>query len=330
MTSKCSTCSEQILSSDYIKCDGSCGRLFHSKCVSLNKTTMNAISSNANVHWFCHECNSGNLTVIASIDSLRSSVNQMSQSLATDLGIFTNGFKSLSEVLVGSISSLCQNNKPPSDLAYSAVLQSNNKRHRDVSPEDSSALPRKKIVLGTNESNRTIAAVPDDNAKRPATTRRKSIVVSNINCDISAEYLAKFLASELRIESESIRVTPLQSNGRSFSSLQYRISAPEASYDRLMTPSTWPKNVRVCDYIFKRRSNNVNQASMESFLERESTARPRRTIVPTRTTNYQPSTQARSMETPTQDSTDQLIPDTPLITLITEDSMSNTEMERID
>lgn len=145
MSSKCFTCNESILSPEFIKCDGKCGQFFNSKCVYLNKTTLNAITSNANVHWFCHDCNSGNLTVMESIENLKDAVNQMSGSLATDLGNFTNGVKSLTESMIGSITKLSQANNHQRISNHSTVLSSNNKRLRESVTDESPAAPSKKL-----------------------------------------------------------------------------------------------------------------------------------------------------------------------------------------
>lgn len=157
------------------------------------------------------------------------------------------------------------------------TLTSNNKRLREESYTDHAPiLPhKKKIILGTNEKDRTIAAVSayneDATAGRPTSGKRKSIVVSNIGNSITPEYLMNYLSNELNTAKENILVTSLQSKGKSFNSLQYRISAPEINYAALMTPSTWPRNVRVRDYIFKRQNNT--EASMDNFLEKETATR---------------------------------------------------------
>lgn len=202
--------------------------------------------------------------------------------------------------------------------SYSSTLTSNNKRHRDDSgSEQSPAIPPKKIILGTNEKDRTIAAVntPNNNMAKVGSTstssRRKSIVVSNIGNSITPEYLTNYLANELNIEKENILVTPLQSQNKNFNSLQYRVSTPEANYGTLMTPSTWPKNGRVRDYIFKRR-NNTEAASMENFLEKETASR------------------SKDLETTKQS---QVIPPTVeeiIMNSTLNDSTMNTEMEQAD
>lgn len=74
MSTKCFTCKEPIINADYIECEGTCAEKFHSKCVALNKTTLNAITSCPNVHWFCHECNNGIKAIGTSIDNMRNAV----------------------------------------------------------------------------------------------------------------------------------------------------------------------------------------------------------------------------------------------------------------
>lgn len=107
----------------------------------------------------------------------------------------------------------------------------------------------------------TIANATMDNAIE----KRKSVVVSNISVNITADYLANYVATELNAEKAIIRATPLNSKGRNFNSLQNRILMPEKYYDALMTPNTWPKNVKVREYVYKRRTEG---ASIENFLEK--------------------------------------------------------------
>lgn len=285
MASKCFSCNEPILNSEFIKCEGICCQLFHSRCVSLNKTTLNAITSNANVHWFCHDCNDGSRNVSTAINGLKSSVDQLTNSLAVDLSSLAKGFKTLTENLLGSISNLTKSNAAPLQKHSNDIIRSNNKRGREESTDDTNAnLPRqKKIILGTNEDDRSIAAaynVNKDNITNDMKVvheRRKSVVVTNINSSITPEYLINYLTKILKIDKEKIKVTLLTTNNkkpnqRTFNSLQYRISTPESKYEDLMTPSTWPVNVRVRDYFFKQRNN---EASMENFLEKDTTTRAR-------------------------------------------------------
>lgn len=268
MASKCMTCNESILNSDFIKCEGACSQLFHSKCVALNKTTLNVIASNSNVHWYCHECNSGNRNVTSTIDNFRESIVQLTQSLSADLSNFTNGFKGLSETLIGNIAVLSNVNQTQQ---ISDVPISNKKTHQeDFNDDCMHRMSRKKIILGSNEKDRSMAAVDiknnNTNLSDPIVTaeRRRSVVVSNIGSSITADYLTNYLATELNINKERIRVTPLANNRREFNSLQYRISTPECNYDAVMTPNTWPKNVRIRDYIFKPRCNGV---SIDNFFK---------------------------------------------------------------
>lgn len=137
------------------------------------------------------------------------------------------------------------------------------KRNRDDSNDETlTDLPCKKIILGTNEKDRSIAAV-DPSSEISKQERRKS-VVSNIGCSITADHLTKYVADELNIGMELIRVTPMNKNSQRFNSLQYRISVPESQFEFLMMPSTWPKGVRVREYVFKPR--NGNGVSIDNFL----------------------------------------------------------------
>lgn len=282
MASVCTTCNESILTTEFVQCEGICNKLFHSKCVALNKTTLNAITGNPNVHWYCYTCNDARIDVSSSIDNLKQSVDQLTCSLASDLSKFTSGFKLLSDTLVGNISSLRKGatcTKPNVDANIGK------KRQRDESNEDAVPMPRKKIILGSNRNHESIAAInisePSGNVSK--SERRKSVVVSNIACGISAEYLTNYLSSELAIDNELIRVTSLNSNSNKVNAIQYRVSVPELHYNKLMSSNTWPQNVRVRDYVFKRRNNTNNGVSMNNFLERQTANRTETPILPVET-----------------------------------------------
>lgn len=54
-------------------------------------------------------------------------------------------------------------------------------------------------------------------------------------------------------------------NHEELSYLQYRVSFPEVAYSKVMSPDTWPKGVKIRDFIFNRRNVAV---SMDNFLVR--------------------------------------------------------------
>lgn len=97
-------------------------------------------------------------------------------------------------------------------------------------------------------------------------------MVSNIGNNITADYLIHYLSTELNIKKEEIRITSLANNRHEFSSSQYRVSTPERHYDTLMTSSTWPRNVKIRDYVFKSRNPGVK---IENFREKEDLTRAR-------------------------------------------------------
>lgn len=253
MATICFTCNDPIVNNEFIECNGSCGNFFHSKCASINKATLNMITRNANVHWFCHQCNNSKKNIAESIIQLKESMDQMSGTLANNLTKFTDGFRSLSESLIGNISNL---GRPNVHLVGNVTSKSTNKRPRDESDQPPHRT-QKRLILGSNETNMSIAAVNTLDAKSTASVRRKSVVVSNINNAITAEYLEKYVSEQLKIEREFIRVTSLFSNRATYTSLQYRISTPESHYESLMKPESWSKNVKIRDYVYKGRENEV-------------------------------------------------------------------------
>lgn len=96
-----------------------------------------------------------------------------------------------------------------------------------------------KVILGSNEKNRTIAVVVINTSTTDGlnvtSERRKSVAVSKIGSNITAENLTNYLVNDLNIRKEKIRVTSIGKNHLGFNWLQYRISTPECNYQALMT-----------------------------------------------------------------------------------------------
>ncbi|XP_037037933.1 uncharacterized protein LOC119075570 [Bradysia coprophila] len=297
MASLCKTCTEPILNTEFIKCDGLCNQHFHMKCAGVNKSTLNAIVGNPNVHWYCHTCNNDRMDVSSSINNLKHSMDHLTQSLASNLSDFTNGFRIISENLVANITSRSNPNESSNVSSLLSVQGSgsknNKKRQRDESDENS--LPQKRIILGSNMRDRSIAAVDSsmDNVVRNS-ERRKSVVVSNIAHNITAEYLTSYIAAELNVAMESIRVTPVNSKSTRINALQYRVSAPERNFNALMSPETWPNSVRIREYMFKYQ--NKNATSMNHFLEKRTMSQQRQdSIVSTQAPNDHSTSPASTM-----------------------------------
>lgn len=185
---------------------------------------------------------------------INQSFNQLATSLPVDLGNFSSGFKSLSEVPIGNITKLDKINQLEQRTTYSEAVTSHHEE-KNLMKMQYHQSNIKKCILGTNEDDRSIAAANSNSKSKIANAsyeRRKSIVFSNIETSMNTDYLTNYLANKLQIEGEKIRVTLLtnnRDNNRDYSSLQYRISTPEDNYEILMTPNTWPLIVRIRDYI---------------------------------------------------------------------------------
>lgn len=272
MSTKCFACTEAISSCDFIKCEGICGQKFHSKCVSLNKTTLNAIISCPNIHWLCHDCNNGNKMMNASIDNLTSAVDNLKQSMTSDL---LAGFKLLTESLSTTLSATIR-------TPLSADCKNPTKRRRNEYEVEEEPMTRSKRFANAFNNNpdkhrsftiRNPNETRNSNFAVPETNRRKSIVISNIDRNISPEYLDNYLSKELTIDKSTIRTTLLKPTGIADESLkfvQFRISVPESVYSRARAQDTWPNGVRVRDYVFNRRgrSNLLPSVSEENFLSK--------------------------------------------------------------
>lgn len=287
MSTKCFTCTELISNGDFIKCEGLCAQKFHSKCVSLNKATLNAITSCPNVHWLCHECNNGNKMIGTSIDNMSNAVDSLKKSLSSDL---LTGFKLLTETLSSSLSST---NRSSINLCSDNNNSTKRRREEAISDSENEKEPttRKKRFTATpnNRSNSyKSTAVREPNFKStdkrrpmvaaPESNKRKSVVISNIDKGISPAYLSNYLANELHIDESTIRTTLLKPSGiadESIKFLQFRISVPESIYYKVRAPDTWPTGVRVRDYVFNRRGGNApTSVSKSNFLSKRASHAP--------------------------------------------------------
>lgn len=244
MASKCNTCNGLISSSEFISCAGICQQLFHIKCAAVNKSMLNAVTSSPNIHWFCNECNSGNRNVAASMDRINESIGLLTKSLSGDLVQFVDGFKSLTENFMETISTAVISN---------ATNMSSNASHDEKVPtsNDVSELSSELSTCNNtaDESNCTTDFIVDRD-RAPV----RSVVVSNVGKDVSADCLTDYLVDELCVERERISVSLLLPTARSINDLnflQYKITLPEEKYGAIVNPKSWPPNIRVRDFVHK-------------------------------------------------------------------------------
>lgn len=122
MATKCSTCFNVITNFEFISCSGVCGGIFHTKCVSVNKSMLSAVNTCPNIHWYCHGCNDSNRNIRASIDRIDETLGQLSSSFSGDLLQFINNTKVLMDTFVESIRSLNMvHHKPIADSSTASL-----------------------------------------------------------------------------------------------------------------------------------------------------------------------------------------------------------------
>lgn len=121
MASRCKTCTDEILNSDFVKCYGPCSNAFHSKCVSISKTLLNALGANPNIRWYCHDCNMSN-PIASSIVEMKDSIGHLSASLSSDFGQFLKSMSEMTKCVTTSLSSIS------SQSARGASITSSNAR----------------------------------------------------------------------------------------------------------------------------------------------------------------------------------------------------------
>lgn len=192
MSTKCFTCAEVISNGDFVKC----AEKFNSKCVALNKTTLNAIASCPNIHWLCHECNNGYKMIGTSIDELSIAVSNLKNSFTGEL---LAGFKLLTETLPSTLSTNNRDiNSSKKRRETKQVMNPSQRRRSKIRKKGHTATSnvtsnRLFTISKSNETMRTMTAMSE-------TRKRKSVVISNIDMNISPEYLCNYLSNELGVD----------------------------------------------------------------------------------------------------------------------------------
>lgn len=272
---RCKTCSEEIVSADFVKCNGICMSTFHSKCVSLSKTLLNALGANPNIRWYCHDCNSRD-SITASMTEVKESVGLMTTSLSHDLGQFLKSMSDMTTCVMNSLSSIAM--RPPG-----TVVTPNNLTTTSVSHVHTASLPApgaftvglssrpslKRRKGQSSQSNPNKIHCSDDrssvnkpaSASCPSDSVNKSIVVSNVSPDTDAHLLTTFLCSKLKADVDQVKVVsivPKSISPEDVKFMQFRVSIPSALYDSVMHPSFWPPGVKVRDFVL-RQTNRIRR-----------------------------------------------------------------------
>lgn len=251
MASKCYKCSGSITNSDFVSCAGICQQLFHIKCVGVHKSMLNAVNTCPNIYWFCHDCNSGNRNIAASVDRINESIGLLTKSLSGDLVAFVHGFQSLTENLMSTIGAAVVSNSTnsittsPSDCSDEGIVHSYN-----VSP----------VSELMDQSSRVKNNVKSHDIAHHDRESYKSVVVSNIGKDVTADYLTDYLVDKLNVVRGKTRVSLLLPADRTMDGLkffQYKITVPEDKYSVIMCPNSWPPDVCVRDFVHKRKIDVV-------------------------------------------------------------------------
>lgn len=244
MATKCKSCDNAVMNSEFITCAGLCGEIFHIKCVGVSKSMLTAVASCPNIHWYCHNCNNGKRNISSSVDNMKDSIDRLASSLSSDLLQFLNGFKLLTDRLFKTISSV-------------KILHNGTK----VADSENVASHRENGQCEDYDTSKTHAQfVVDSNVKQNLITASeplKSVVVSNIGKGISEDYLRDYLVDELKIEKAKIHSSLLLPPGKTVDDmyfLQYKVTIPEVKYKSIIAPNTWPRHVRVRDFVYKPKN----------------------------------------------------------------------------
>ncbi|XP_037030800.1 uncharacterized protein LOC119070531 [Bradysia coprophila] len=269
MASQCKSCDNKILSSDFITCAGLCGEHFHIKCVAVTKPMLAAVSNCPNIHWYCHACNDGSRNISSVVNGINESIERLSSSLSNNLLQFLNDLQVLMDRIFKTIGTgnVIQNQTNTADSHDQNCQRENGSEERDkldnCGYRETKEIDDGLIAKCANGSN-----IGTSNAD-PVVHPVKMVVVSNIGKSISVDYLANYLADELKIDKRKIRVSLLLPGGKTVDDmnfLQFKVTVPVDKYDLIMNSSTWPSNVRIRDFVNKPRINIG--VSLQNFMEK--------------------------------------------------------------
>lgn len=242
MAAKCYSCSNAIVNNDFINCAGVCAQTFHTKCVSITKAMLNAVNSCPNIYWYCHDCNDDNRHISAAIKNIEDSITRLTMSLSGDLLNFLDGLKTLMDNVLGKAVTMgCASS------AHSIVSNGANQSQND----NHVAVP----VRQTSAADFKIDSFPSTMTDRAPT---KSIVVSNIGTDVTVDCLKNYICTKLEIGKTDVHLSLLLPVGRTpddMQFLQYKVTIPESNYSSIMSPDLWPQDVRLRDFVYKKRKH---------------------------------------------------------------------------
>lgn len=267
MASQCKSCNNTISNSDFITCAGLCGEYFHIKCVAVTKPMLAAVSNCPNIHWYCHSCNDGNRNISSVINGINESIERLSSSLSNNLLQFLNGFKILMDRLFETIGTINIVQSKAPDVPDQNLRQKNGCEENDKL--DSFGCHKEKGFDIGSDAKRPNGSNIDTPHIISDDQHVKSVVISNIGKSISIDYLANYLADELKIDKKKIRVSLLLPGGKTVDDLnflQYKVTIPDVKYSSIMDSNTWPSNVRIRDFVNKPKERAG--VSLQNFIEK--------------------------------------------------------------
>lgn len=215
-----------------------------------------------NIHWYCHTCNDSNRSVSSSIDRMNEAIGLLANSLSGDLSTFINNFSVVMDKFIGSIGSInlmqnSMNDVPATATSHEQKLDSN----ENTNFIDRSA--QRSIQSNVEQCHHDEVRVIGDSVQR------KSVVVSNIGKDVSADHLCRYLVDKLKISKDFVSLSLLLPSGKTIDDvtfLQYKLTVPASMYKSVMCSDSWPKNVRLRDFVYKPK--NLNVVPRQHFLSK--------------------------------------------------------------
>lgn len=235
----CKICNEAVISSgtDTVQCFGACGGNFHVRCAglaSLSKTAVKLLNESPNLCWYCNDCVAFQIKdVTSSLGEMKESLVKLMDTVATTKAAVVNSASVCSPATIGPTLNFAGS---VSSLKRWRVGNGSVGTHFPQSPAPIS-------VMGSNEADNTIKAVAP----------RKLVFVSQLHPTTTADDISQYLASQVQIEKDShVRANVLLPRGRTIEELDFvsvKLSIPESLFEKVMSPSVWPRGVTIREFI---------------------------------------------------------------------------------
>lgn len=264
----CGKCNKVAgISAPTISCSGFCDSFFHYDCAPVDRSSVNAITKNPNVLWWCNNC----MVVLASITKKGDAVVQnciaqhflrLEQEIASNRKIIQDLHHDIGQRLyVAPLPTLPQDSSLTNYKDASVIINNG----QDSPPKPSNGLPSQIVESGVVIGS--AAADSDSLGTISAVIPKKWLFVSRISSSTTDDQFKNYVERKFQIPGSSChRIEPRRSNDLFVKDyVSYKIAVDASLLDSLLLPSSWPVNILVKEYVIRR--GNFRQRNLARFRD---------------------------------------------------------------